>query len=137
MVKEFRYRGYTLEQLQSMSLAEFAKLVTARARRSILRGFNDPKRKRLLEKVKKARQELLETGKQKTRIRTHARDMIIIPQMVGLVIEVYNGKEFVPVEIKPQMIGRYLGEYVFTRKRVQHGSPGIGASRSTKHVAKK
>ena len=137
MVKQFTYRGYTLEQLQSMSLEEFAKLVTARARRSILRGFNDPKRKRLLENVKKAREELLRDGKQKTRIRTHARDMIIIPQMVGLTIEVYNGKEFVPVEIKPEMVGRYLGEFVFTRKRVQHGSPGIGASRSTKHVAKK
>lgn len=136
MVREFRYRGYTLEELQKMSLAEFAKIVTARARRSILRGFNDPQRKRLLERVKEARQAIAE-GKKQPRIRTHARDMIIIPQMVGLVIEVHNGKEFVPVEIKPEMIGRYLGEYVFTRKRVQHGAPGIGASRSTKHVAKK
>ncbi len=136
MVKEFRYRGYTLEQLQSMSLEEFAKLVTARARRSILRGFRDPMRKRLLEKVKKAREELKQ-GKKPKPIRTHCRDMIILPQMVGLTIAVYNGKEFVPVEIKPEMIGRYLGEFVFTRKRVIHGAPGIGASRSTKHVGKK
>ncbi len=131
-MKEFTYRGYTLDQLQSMSLEEFAKLVNARARRSILRGFRDPKRKRLLEKIKEVRE-----GKRKGPIRTHARDMIIIPQMVGLTIAVYNGKEFVPIEIKPEMIGRYLGEFVFTRKRVMHGSPGIGASKSTKHVGKK
>ncbi|MEM2576477.1 MAG: ribosomal protein S19 family protein, partial [Candidatus Bathyarchaeia archaeon] len=41
---------------------------------------------------------------------------------------------FVPVEIKPEMIGHYLGEFAITNKRVVHGAPGIGASRSSMYV---
>ncbi|MEM3151636.1 MAG: ribosomal protein S19 family protein, partial [Candidatus Bathyarchaeia archaeon] len=67
-------------------------------------------------------------------IKTHCRDMIILPEMVGLTILVHNGKEFVPVEIKPEMIGHYLGEFAITNKRVVHGAPGIGASRSSMYV---
>ncbi len=136
MAKEFVYRGYTLDQLRSMPLGEFARLVKARARRALLRGYKDPMRKKLMERVKKAR-ELVDAGKKQPKIRTHCRDVVIIPQMVGLTIEVYNGKEFVPLQIKPEMLGHRLGEYVFTRKRVLHSSPGVGASRSTKHVGRK
>ncbi len=136
MAKEFVYRGHTLDELRSMPLGEFAKLVKARARRALLRGYKDPMRKKLMDRVKKAR-ELVDAGKKQPKIRTHCRDVVIIPQMVGLTIEVYNGKEFVPLEIKPGMLGHRLGEYVFTRKRVLHSSPGVGASRSTKHVGRK
>lgn len=131
MAREFRFRGHTLEELMKMPIEEFAKLLTSRARRSILRGYRDPQRKKLLKKVRLAR-----AGK-KVKLRTHRRDVIITPEMVGLTIEVYNGKEFVPLQIKEGMIGHYLGEYVFTRKRVMHSSPGVGASRSTKHVGRK
>ncbi|NWG09667.1 MAG: 30S ribosomal protein S19 [Nitrososphaerales archaeon] len=128
MVKEFKYRGYTLDQLQSMSLDAFLSLLPSRQRRSLNRGISDEKRK-LLEEVRTARD-----GRLKNPIKTHARDMIILPYMVGLTIHVHNGKEFVPVEIKPQMIGHYLGEYVITNKRVAHGTPGIGSSRSSLYV---
>jgi len=125
--KEFRYRGYTLEELKKMSLEEFMQLLPARQRRSLKRGFT-PLQKKLLEKVKKALE-----GK-KVKLRTHARDMIILPMMVGLTFEVYNGKEWKKVEIKPEMIGHYLGEFSLTRKRVVHGSPGMGATRSSMYV---
>ena len=90
--------------------------------------MNDEKRK-LREKVKLARE-----GKLKGQLRTHVRDMIILPDMVGLTIHVHNGKEFAQVAIKPEMIGHYLGEYAITNKRVQHGAPGVGASRSSLYV---
>jgi small subunit ribosomal protein S19 len=90
--------------------------------------MNDDKRK-LREKVKLARE-----GKLKGQLRTHTRDMIILPDMVNLTIHVHNGKEFAQVNIKPEMIGHYLGEYAITNKRVQHGAPGVGASRSSLYV---
>ncbi|MEM3437291.1 MAG: 30S ribosomal protein S19 [Nitrososphaerales archaeon] len=128
MVREFKYRGYTIEQLQSMSLETFLSILPSRQRRSLNRGVSEEKRK-LLEKVRAAK-----NGKLRNAIKTHARDMVILPSMIGLTIHVHNGKEFIPVEIKPQMIGHYLGEYVITNKKVVHGTPGIGASRSSLYV---
>ena len=131
MPKEFRYKGYTLEELQKMPMDEFIKLLPARQRRSLLRGLTEAQRI-LLEKIRKAKKAMKE-GK-KVVIRTHVRDMIILPEMVGLTIHVYNGKEFVPVEIKPEMIGHYLGEFAITCKPVKHGAPGVGASRSSMYI---
>lgn len=77
---------------------------------------------------------LAKEGKLKNPIKTHARDMVILPSMVGLNIQVHSGREFVPLEIKPEMVGRYVGEFVITNKKVVHGTPGIGASRSSLYV---
>ncbi|MCZ6724778.1 MAG: 30S ribosomal protein S19 [Thaumarchaeota archaeon] len=128
MVREFRYRGHTLEQVESMPLEAFLELLPSRQRRSLNRGISPEKRK-LIEDVKAAK-----AGKGKGPIRTHARDMIILPYMVGLKLEIHSGKDFVPIEIKPEMIGHYLGEYVITNKKVTHGTPGIGSSRSSLYV---
>ncbi|MEM2466313.1 MAG: 30S ribosomal protein S19 [Candidatus Bathyarchaeia archaeon] len=131
MPREFTYRGYTLEQLQGMSMDEFIMLLPARQRRSLHRGLS-PEQRILLENIRKAK-EIMRKGGNVT-IKTHCRDMIILPEMVGLTIHVHNGKEFVPVEIKPDMIGHYLGEFAITNKPVKHGTPGIGASRSSMYV---
>jgi small subunit ribosomal protein S19 len=131
MPKEFKYRGYTLDNLQSSSMDEFIGLLPARQRRSLVRGLTTEQRK-LLEKIRRKR-ESPEENKEKP-IRTHARDMIILPEMVGLSISIHNGKEFVSVEIKPEMIGHFLGEFAITNKPVRHGTPGIGASRSSMYV---
>ena len=128
MPKEFRYRGHTIEELNSMSTESLLGLLPSRARRSLNRGVSEEKRK-LLEDAR-----AIKEGKLKGEIKTHARDMIILPTMVGLTIGVHNGREFVPLEVKPEMIGRYLGEYVITNKKVVHGTPGIGASRSSLYV---
>ncbi|MCS7120904.1 MAG: 30S ribosomal protein S19 [Nitrososphaerota archaeon] len=132
MPREFTYRGYTLENLLSLSMDEFINLLPSRQRRSLLRGLTDEQRK-VLEKIRQAR-ELIERGVQPKPIKTHARDMVILPEMVNMTIHVHNGKEFVPVTIRPEMIGHYLGEFAITNKPVKHGTPGIGASRSSMYV---
>ncbi len=131
MPKKFMYRGLDLSSLQSMSMDEFIELLPSRQRRSLLRGLT-PEQRTLLEKMRKA-QEAAEKGEDAT-IKTHVRDMIILPEMVGMTISVHNGKEFIPVKIKPEMIGHYLGEFAITNKPVRHGTPGIGASRSSMYV---
>ncbi|MFQ6105609.1 MAG: 30S ribosomal protein S19 [Candidatus Hydrothermarchaeaceae archaeon] len=128
MVKKFSYRGYSLEELQKMPAEEFIKLLPARQRRSIARANTSESKKKLFEKIKKAR-----AGKP-VKLRTHARDTIVMPNMVGLVFNVHNGKEFVRVEIKPEMIGHYLAEFTGTRRRVMHGAPGMGATRSSLYI---
>jgi small subunit ribosomal protein S19 len=131
MPREFAYRGYTLNQLQSMSMDEFINLLPSRQRRSLHRGLT-PEQRILLEKIRKAK-ESFRKGSSKT-VKTHVRDTIILPEMVGTTILVHNGKDFVSVEIKPEMIGHYLGEFAVTNKPVKHGTPGIGASRSSMYV---
>ena len=130
--RKFTYRGYTIEELKKMSIEEFAKLVNSKERRFLLRGNHTNEIKALLKKVL-----LAQEGKYNKPIRTHVREMVIIPQMVGLTIHVHNGKEFVPVEIKPQMIGRRLGEFAHTIKPVKHGQPGVGATRSSLYIPTK
>jgi len=129
--KEFTYRGHTTEELQGMSMDEFIKLLPSRQRRSLQRGLNAGQRI-LLENIRRAQKGQNEGETAVTK--THARDMIILPEMVGATILVHNGKEFTPVEILPEMIGCYLGEFSITNKPVRHGSPGIGASRSSMYV---
>jgi len=128
MVREFKYYGISLEELQNLQLEKLFQVFPARQRRSLTRGITDGKRK-LIEEIK-----LLKTGKLKTSIKTHIRDLIILPYMTGITINVFSGKSFVPVNIIPEMIGHYIGEYVITNKRVQHGAPGVGASRSSLYV---
>ncbi|MDH5596427.1 MAG: 30S ribosomal protein S19 [Candidatus Bathyarchaeota archaeon] len=114
-----------------MSMDEFIHLLPSRQRRSLQRGLTREQRV-LLENIRSAK----ETPKegQKKVVKTHARSMIILPEMVGVTVLIHNGKEFVAVEIKPEMIGHYLGEFAITNKMVRHGSPGIGASRSSMYV---
>ncbi|MBY8979459.1 MAG: 30S ribosomal protein S19 [Candidatus Lokiarchaeota archaeon] len=128
---KFHYRGHTLEALKKMNMDEFVRLLPSRARRSLRRGL-PPRQKKLLERLRRAYR-AKKRGKD-ILTRTHVRDMIIFPEMVGLQIGVYNGKSYEIVEVKPEMIGHYLGEFSLTRRHVQHGSPGIGATRSSKYV---
>jgi len=131
MPREFTYRGHTLEEVQGMSMDEFIRLLPSRQRRSLQRGLT-PEQRIFLENIRKAK-EALKTGAQIV-VKTHARDMIILPEMVGIRILVHNGKEFVAVDVAPEMIGHYLGEFATTNKPVKHGTPGIGASRSSMYV---
>ncbi|GAB4310351.1 MAG: 30S ribosomal protein S19 [Methanobacteriaceae archaeon] len=130
--KQFMYRGYTLEELQQMPLDNVIDLFPARQRRSLKKGFL-PRQKKILEKIRKLKKQENKGGRPQI-IKTHCRDMIILPEMVGLTFGIYNGKEFVNVEIQPEMIGCYFGEFALTRKRVEHGDPGMGATRSSMFV---
>jgi small subunit ribosomal protein S19 len=124
--KEFTYRGKTVEELKKMTVKEFAKLCTSRVRRSIERGFSQEQEKLILH---------LREGRQN--LKTHSRDMPILPEMIDKAIGVYNGKEYVQVRVQPEMIGHLLGEFSLTRKKLTHSSPGVGASKSSGHVSMK
>lgn len=73
-------------------------------------------------------------GEKPEPVRTHLRNMIIVPEMIGSIIGVYNGKTFNQVEIKPEMIGHYLAEFSISYKPVKHGRPGIGATHSSRFI---
>ena len=123
--KEFRFRGLSVDELKNMGIEEIMPHLKSRARRSLKRGLT-PVQYRLWQRI-------IKSGEDKV-IRTHARDMIIIPQFIGRTIAVYNGKEFIPVKITPEMVGHYLGEFALTRKEVKHTGPGVGATRSSKYL---
>jgi len=137
MAKLFRYRGHTLEELKNMSIEEFSKLLTAKERRSLKRGLTENEKK-LIENIKK---------QPKKFHKTHLRDMIILPQMVDTKIGIHmggakkteavgsGGSRWISIVISPEMIGHRVGEFAMTNKRVKHSSPGIGATRGSKHVA--
>jgi small subunit ribosomal protein S19 len=121
--EEFTYHGYKIEELQQMGMSELLPIMPARIRRRVNRGLS-PGHESLLHDIRGG----------KERIRTHLRDMIILPEMVGKTIEIHNGKSFLEVEIQPEAVFHYLGEFSLTRGRVNHGSAGIGATRSSKFV---
>lgn len=122
MTKNFTYRGKSLDELKKMDMDEFSELLPARQRRSLQRGL-DERQKKLLKDIR-----------DNDYVETHARNMIIVPEMVGKTIGVYNGEDFIEVEIEDRMIGHYLGEFTRNRKKVEHSAPGLGATRSSKYI---
>jgi len=119
---EFLFRGKTLEELNQLKIREFAKFLKSRTRRNLLRQFDTVEK--FLSRIEKKKKK----GKL---IRTHSRAMVIVPAMVGLTINVHDGKSFAPVKIVAEMLGHRLGEFALTRKKVQHSAPGIGATKSS------
>ncbi len=126
MPREFLYRGLSTEELKAMSMDEFIRILPSRMRRSLGRGISDRQRT-LIEKIR------FSTPRSKP-IRTHARDLVILPEMMGKTVNVFNGREFVEVKIDIKKVGHYLGEYSITNRPVRHGRPGIGASRSSMYI---
>lgn len=123
--REFTLRGRSLVELQALSLDDLSKLLPARARRSIRRGFTE-ETKRFLEKI-------VEHPKDQP-IRTHCRDALVLPAHVGHRVAIHTGKEFREVEVRAEMIGHYYGEFALTRKFEKHSGPGVGATRSSKFM---
>jgi small subunit ribosomal protein S19 len=121
--EEFTYRGHNIAELKKMDLKQISELLPSRQRRKIKREFSQEHQK-LLEDIK--------GGQMK--VRTHLRDMIILPEMVGVAFEIHTGKDWKSFEATAEMVGHYLGEFALTRKLVNHGSAGIGATRGSKYV---
>lgn len=126
--KEFTYQGMNLEQLKTLDVREFAKYIPSRQKRTVLRNFQEVE-----DFVNRAKQKIAK-GKN---IRTHKRDLVIVPQMIGMKISIYNGQKFIPIEIIGEMLGHKFGEFALTRARIRHGKAGVGATKGTKHKAKK
>ena len=130
--KEFSFRGKSLEDVRKLSLEEFSKLCTARPRRTIVR--QKAQYEHIMKKIAKYNEGLKGT-KPPRAIRTHWRDLIVVPAMVGVKLAIHAGKEFNEVEVKPEMLGHVLGEFALTRKKLSHGKAGIGATRSSTAIA--
>ncbi|XP_055905819.1 40S ribosomal protein S15-like [Eupeodes corollae] len=132
--KKFNYRGVDWDHLLNMPNNQLVELMHIRARRRFSRGL---KRKpmALIKKIRELKKEAPPNEKPDI-IKTHLRNMIIVPEMTGSIIDVYNGKDFSQVEIKPEMIGHYLGEFYFkfTYKPVKHSRPGVGATHSSRFI---
>ncbi len=126
--KEFTYRGKTIEELKMLDTREFAKLVKSRTRRAILRQHTD---------IDGFVSKCAELTANKKPIRTHLRDIIIVPKLVGYNVFIHNGKQFLQTEIVPEMVGHRLGEFSITRQKVKHGTAGIGATKSSMAKATK
>ncbi|CAM9957231.1 unnamed protein product [Pylaiella littoralis] len=130
--RKFTFRGVDLDKLLDLSMEEFMELVHARARRRMSRGL---KRKpmALIKRLRKAKKNAL-PGEKPRGIKTHLRNMLIVPEMIGSIVGIYNGKSMNGVEIKPEMVGHYLGEFSITYKPVRHGRPGIGSTNSSRFI---
>ena len=126
--KEFTYRGKTFEELKKLDVREFAKYLEARPRRSVLRQFQQIEN--FIERAKTK----ISRNKQ---VKTHQRDIIVVPKMVGMKIHIYNGRNFIASDIIEEMLGHTLGEFSLTRNKVKHGKSGVGATKGTKHKSKK
>jgi small subunit ribosomal protein S19 len=126
--KQFTFKGKTVEELKTLSVREFAKLVPSRNRRTILRNFQE------VEEFVNRAKDKISKGK---KVRTHKRDLIIVPELVGMKIQIYNGNKFVPVEVKGEMLGHKFGEFAPTRARIKHSKAGVGATKGSKHKSKK
>jgi len=123
--KEFSYQGHSIEDLQKLSIEEILPLLPSRTRRTLKRGLTQRQNK-LMDDIEKAQHS--------DTIKTHCRDMFILPKFVGHTINIHNGKEFQRLTIEPQMIGHYLGEFALTRQKVKHTGPGVGATKSSKFM---
>jgi small subunit ribosomal protein S19 len=121
--KEFIYRGKSLEELKMLDVRESAKYLPARSRRSVLRNFD---------KIEKFLKVCEKKAAKNKKIKTHLRDLVIVPKMTGIIISVYNGKTFQDISITSEMIGHRLGEFALTRAKVNHSAAGIGATKSSR-----
>jgi len=130
--KKFTLRGLTIEDLIKLPSKDLIKILNSRGRRKFIRGLQQ-KPIAFIRKLRQAKKSISQYEKPRP-IGTHLRNMLIVPEMIGNLVGVYNGKAFNQIEIRPEMIGHYLGEFSITYKPVKHGRPGVGASSSSKFV---
>lgn len=126
--KDFTFRGKTLEELKTLEVREFAKLMRSRQRRSALRNFQ-----KIEDFVSRANKKI----EKKKQVKTHLRDLIVVPQMIGMRIHIHSGNKFAPIDIIPEMLGHKFGEFAPTRARIQHTKAGVGATKGSKSKSKK
>jgi small subunit ribosomal protein S19 len=121
---EFTFRGHTMDELKAMSMDDFSDLLPSRLRRSIARGAS-PEQENLYKAIQAGKRQVY---------RTHRRDIVIMPFMVGKRFAVYCGNAYRDVDVQADMLGHYIGEFAQTRKTVKHTGPGVGATRSSKFL---
>ncbi len=125
MARKITWKGFEIDRLKAMPLEEFIKLTTSKERRTLKRM--SLKFKKFIEKFRKAKLK-------KKIVKTHLREMVIIPEMLETKIAVHNGKTFQEIFITPKMLGHRLGEFAITTKLVKHSAAGVGATRGSKAI---
>ena len=130
--KKFNYRGKDIGKLLEMNMDEMSELLRSRQRRRLKRKMG-AKYGRFIKKLVDVKKET-GPGEKPAAVKTHLRNCIVLPTMVQSVVSVHNGKGYNSIEVKPEMIGYYLGEFAMTYKKVSHGKPGVGATHSSKFV---
>ena len=130
--KKYTYRGNDIGKLLNMNMDELSQQLRSRQRRRLRRKMG-AKYGRFIKKLIDVKNETA-PGEKPAAVKTHLRNCIVLPSMVQSVINVHNGKGYNSIEVKPEMIGYYLGEFGMTYKRVSHGKPGVGATHSSKFV---
>ena len=131
-LKKYTFRGKDIDDLMGLSEEKLLELFKSRQRRKFNRGLKH-KFSRLIMKIRKSKKNV-QPGEKPPAVKTHLRNAVIMPEMVGAVLGIHNGKEFTTVEIKFDMIGRYLGEFALTYKMTSHGKPGVGATKGSQHA---
>jgi len=126
-MRERKFCGLGIDHLKGLSLKDLSNYIPARSRRSVLRHPE------IIERFLKSAEEKIS---RKKKVKTHLRDLIVVPRMVGMNIQVYNGKTFEDVSVDIEMIGHRLGEFALTRQKVNHSAAGIGATRGSKAAKK-
>ncbi len=104
--KQFTYKGKTIEELKALEVRESAKYLPSRQRRTVLRNFQETE-----DFINRAKEKIAKNKK----VRTHKRALVVVPQMIGMNIQIYNGKTFVPVSVTGDMLGHRFGEFSPTR----------------------
>jgi len=125
--KQNTFRGKTIDELKSMEIREFAKYLTSRQKKYLLRQFQE------VEDFLNRSQKKLAKNKP---IRTHQRDLVVVPGMIGMRIQIHNGRAFTPVDVTWGMLGHKFGEFSPTRGRIKHGKAGLGATKGSKTAKK-
>jgi len=133
--KTFTFRNIELDELVKISDEDFSKIITTKPRRRMLRGLKEGCSK-LIKKIRRSKK-AAPFGEKPATVKTHIRDMVVLPEMIGSVVGVYNGRDFVSVEIKEDMVGHFVGEFSLTYHPVNHGRPGVGATSSSKKKRRK
>jgi small subunit ribosomal protein S15e len=131
--RRYTYKGIDLEDLVKLPRESFIKMLGSRQRRRLVGREVPHKYIRFYKKCVAAKKDV-PLGEKPKAVKTHLRNAIILPELVGSVVGIYSGRAFIPVEIKPDMIGRYLAEFSITYKPVKHGRPGIGASKGSSAI---
>lgn len=127
MAKKLVFRGKTAEEISAMSRDDVIKLLPSRSRRTVKRAAI--RHRKLMQKIAK-----FKLKNEKKAIKTHCRDVVIMPEMIGMNFEVHNGRKFIPVQPTVEMVGLRLGDFANPNTHGSHSGPGIGATRGSRHV---
>lgn len=125
--KKFLFKGKTVEELKALDVREFAKYLKSTPRRYLLRNF---------QAVETFLNRSREKNSKKKPIKTHDRELIVVPEMVGWRIHVHKGNGFEQVDVIEEMLGHRLGEFAPTRKKASHTKSGAGATKGKKVIKK-